>query len=37
VLLGLHVINPVPHFMVYVAGAWLFAAGALTILFPKVE
>jgi hypothetical protein len=37
VLLGMHVINPTPHFMVYVAGAWLFAAGALTILFPKVE
>lgn len=37
VLLGLHVINPVPHFMVFVAIAWLFAAGALTILFPKSE
>lgn len=37
VLLGLHVINPTPHFMVFVAAAWLFTSGALTILFPKVE
>lgn len=36
-LLGLHVINPVPHLMVFVAIAWMFAGGALTILFPKTE
>ncbi len=37
VLLGVHVINPTPHLMVFVAAAWLFAAGALMILFPKTE
>jgi hypothetical protein len=37
VLLGAHVINPNPHLMVFVAIAWMFAGGALTILFPKTE